>query len=275
MDIKAKITDKKFIPDALKDQFFLVDEKIINDLVKFGQVNKNDTVLEIGTGFGNLTKQISKNAKKVIAFEIDKRFKPFLGNLPKNVDLRFEDAWEYIQLRGKFKIRKEFNKIISNLPYSFCEKLLHNLTFLTYDKVVLLVPLKFVNTIKENAIFSSFFECKLIETVSKNSFFPVPKTNSALIDLIKLKDPILEKNLPLFLRQYVYQHEEAKVKNSLREGIITFYKIVYKKKVTKNEVRKIIADTGLENEFLDQIPNSFEIYNLISAKFSIVKFKKL
>ena len=268
MDIKAKINNQEFIPDPLKDQFFLTDEKIVGDLVSFGVVNKNDTVLEIGAGFGNLTKEISKYAKKVIAYEIDKRFKPYLKILPSNVEVRYEDAWQYVQLNGKFKKKKQFNKIISNLPYSFCEKLLHNLTFLDYDKVVILVPLKFVNTIKENAIFSSFFECKLIEIVNKNSFFPVPKTNSALIDLIKLTDPILEKNLPLFLRQYVYQHEEAKVKNSLREGIITFYKIVDNRVVTKNEAKKIISESGLGNELLDQSPNNFDIYNQISIKFT-------
>ena len=188
MDIKAKIESKKFVPQPLKDQFFLVDEKIIDDLIKFGEVNNADTVLEIGAGFGNVTKEIARSAKKVIAFEIDKRFKPYLDNLPKNVDLHFEDAWDYVQLHGKFEKRRVFNKIISNLPYSFCEKLLHNLTFLEYEKVVLLVPLKFVNTIKENGIFSSFFECVLLETVSRNSFFPVPKTNSFYVVVYKFQD---------------------------------------------------------------------------------------
>ena len=268
MDIKAKIESKKFVPQPLKDQFFLVDEKIIDDLIKFGEVNNADTVLEIGAGFGNVTKEIARSAKKVIAFEIDKRFKPYLDSLPNNVDLHFEDAWDYVQLHGKFEKRRVFNKIISNLPYSFCEKLLHNLTFLEYEKVVLLVPLKFVNTIKENGIFSSFFECVLLETVSRNSFFPVPKTNSALIDLRKLKDPLKEKNLPLFLRQYIYQHEDAKVKNSLREGLIVYSRLVNNKDLTKNEARKIIAGTKLKNELLDQAPNSFEIYNEISLKFT-------
>jgi 16S rRNA (adenine1518-N6/adenine1519-N6)-dimethyltransferase len=268
MDIKAIIDNKKFIPDHLKDQFFLIDNSVIDDLVNFAEVDKDDVVLEIGAGFGNLTREIAKCAKKVIAFEIDKSFKPYLKNLPKNVELHFEDAWDYVKLHGKFKKKKAYNKVVSNLPYSFCEKFLHNLTFLEYDKVVLLVPLKFVNKIKENGIFSSFFECNLKEIVAKDKFYPVPRTNSAVINLLKLKDPLGEKNLSLFLRQYIYQHERQKVKNSIKEGLIIFAKRAYSKSLTKNEARKFITGAKLENSLLDEAPNSNEVYAKISDKFT-------
>ncbi|MGA2911095.1 MAG: rRNA adenine N-6-methyltransferase family protein [Candidatus Levyibacteriota bacterium] len=268
MDIKAKTAAKDFIPDPLKDQFFLIDKVVIADLVNFAEVDKDDVVLEIGAGFGNLTREIAKRAKKVIAFEIDKNFKPYLKSLPKNVELHFEDAWDYVRLHGKFKKKKVFNKVVSNLPYSFCEKFLHNLTFLEYDKVILLVPLKFVNKIKRNGIFSSFFEGDLKEVVDKDKFYPVPRTNSAIIDLLKLKDPLEEKNLALFLRQYIYQHEKQKVKNSIREGLIVFAKQAYNKGLAKNEARKLIAGAELEKNLLDEAPNSNEIYAKISYKFA-------
>lgn len=267
MNIKAIIDNKKFIPDHLKDQFFLIDNSVVDDLVNFAEVDKNDVVLEIGAGFGNLTREIAKRAKKVIVFEIDKKFKPFLKDLPENVELHFEDAWDYVKLHGKFNKKKTYNKVVSNLPYSFCEKFLHNLTFLEYDKVVLLVPLKFVNKIKENSIFNSFFVCDLKEIVAKDKFYPIPRTNSAVIDLLKIEDPLKEKKLALFLRQYIYQHEGQKVKNSIREGLIVFAQKAHGKSLTKNEARKLIVGAELKESLLDETPKSDEVYAKISDKF--------
>ncbi len=268
MDIKRILGNKKFDPDPLKDQFFLIDDNVAERLVGYADLCENDTVLEIGTGFGNITDLIAKNAKKVISFEIDKRFRPYLKDLPENVDLRFTDAWDYVRLKGKFKKKKEYNKIISNLPYSFCEKLLHNLTFLEYDRVILLVPLKFVNTIRENRIFGSFFICELKETVSKNSFYPKPRTNSAIIDLVKIQDPVETKNISLFLRQYIYQHEEQKTKNSLREGLIKFYANALHKNLTKNQARNIIQGASIDQLLLEQKPLDDEIYRQVGLKLS-------
>ncbi len=87
MDIQKELSKYKIKPDPLKDQFFLADEEIIRKLVESAELEKKDVVLEVGAGTGYLTREIAKRAKKVIAFEIDKRFKPFLSKLPKNVDV--------------------------------------------------------------------------------------------------------------------------------------------------------------------------------------------
>jgi 16S rRNA (adenine1518-N6/adenine1519-N6)-dimethyltransferase len=267
MDIKKILEKYKIIPDPLKDQFFLTDEETIKEMVNLADLNKNDVVLEIGAGVGNLTSEIAQKAGKVIAFEIDPQFKPFLEGLPKNVEVHLENAWEFVKLHGKIRQKKIYNKIVSNLPFSFCEQFLHNLAFLDYDKVILLVPLKFIKTIKENPIFSSFFEVEEKMSVVKNKFYPLPRTNSAVIELKKLPDPIETKNLPLFLRQYLYQKEPLKVKNSLREGLIKFVWLVYQKRLTKNQARKIIAQSGIDKKLLEILPGNQIYQQLDRIKF--------
>jgi 16S rRNA (adenine1518-N6/adenine1519-N6)-dimethyltransferase len=259
--------DTSFLPDPSKDQFFLSDPKIIKKIVDLADLKPTDVVLEIGAGTGNLTKELAKKAGQVIVFEIDSRFKPVLSTLPPNVKLHFEDAWDYIQLHGKFRKKKVYNKVVSCPPYSLCEPLLHNLTFLDYDKVILLVPKKFLRTIKENAIFSSFFKFKNCLDVPKTNFDPQPKTNSAIIDLLKLPDPITHPNLPLFLKQYVYQHEGQKVKNSLTEGLIHFYHLTQNKKITKNQARQIITKTAFPQSLLESLPATFSVYEQIDQNF--------
>lgn len=260
----------KFTPDPLKDQFILVDENIIKKTVDFAKVQKRDVILEIGAGTGNLTIELAKKAGKVIAFEIDTKFKPYLSKLPKNVDVRYENAWKYVQMHGKFKKKKEYNKVISNPPYSFIEPFLHNLTFTEYDRVILLVPERFLKKTQKWGVFGSFFSPKVLLTVPKEKFYPVPKTDSLLIDLLKLPDPIKTKNLGRFLRQSMYQHEDQLVKNSLMEGLIKYHSLVLGKGLTKNEARKIIAEKDIPQDLLDQKPTSSEIYELVEEKFNSV-----
>ena len=59
-------------------QNFIFDTNLLCAIVKDSKINKNDEVLEIGTGAGTLTLQICKVAKKVISYEIDKNLKDFL-----------------------------------------------------------------------------------------------------------------------------------------------------------------------------------------------------
>lgn len=272
--IKDQLEKAKISPDPLKDQFFLTDGGIIKKIVDFAKLKRTDVVLEIGAGTGDLTQELSKKAGRVIAFEIDERFKPFLSKLPKNVEVRYENAWEYVQMHGKFRKKKEYNKVVSNPPYSFIEPFLHNLTFVDYDKVILLVPERFMKKTEKWGVFGSFFNPRVLLNVPKEKFYPIPKTDSIIVELIKLPDPVESKNLGRFLRQYLYQHEGQLVKNSLMEGLIKYYRyyqIIDSKIMTKNEARKIIAEKEIDQATLDQHPNNSEIYEIVEEKFSQVK----
>jgi 16S rRNA (adenine1518-N6/adenine1519-N6)-dimethyltransferase len=266
--IQEDLAKNKIIPDPLKDQFFLTDKNIVRKVVEFAKLEKSDVILEIGAGTGNLTEEIAKKVRKVIAFEIDERFNPFLSVLPKNVEVHYENAWNYVQMHGKFRHKKLYNKVVSNPPYSFIEPFLHNLTFLDYDKVILLVPNRFMKKTEKWGIFGAFFEPKVLMEVPKESFYPVPKTNSYIIDLIKLPDPVDSKNLGRFLRQYLYRHEEQLVKNSLMEGLIKYQKIIFNKMMTKNEARKTVSEKDIPEKLLEAKPGKAEIYETVEEKFN-------
>jgi len=267
MNIQQQLKKLGIIPDPLKDQFFLIDDKFISQIVDLGNITRKDTILEVGAGVGNLTYQLAKKAGRVISFEIDERYKPFLDKLPSNVEMHYENAWDYVQLHGKYRKKKEYNKVVSNLPYSFVEPFLHNLTFLDYDKVILLVPVKIVSKITINPVFGSFFQANVLFDIPKEKFYPVPRTNSVVIDLIKLPDPLDAKDLGLFLRQYMYQREDKLVKNSLMEGLIDYTRLTMNKNITKNEARDIVAKGGIDNSLLEKRPDNSEIYDLVAMKF--------
>jgi len=77
----------KFLQKAKKSlgQNFLVDKNIINKIIEIGNINNNKTVMEIGSGYGNLTEAIScKEPKKIFAVEKDKKLASFLKKKFKN-----------------------------------------------------------------------------------------------------------------------------------------------------------------------------------------------
>ena len=60
-------------PKKSLGQNFLNDDRILNDIVKCGNITNNDIIIEIGPGTGNLTEKIlKKNPKKLIVVEKDK-----------------------------------------------------------------------------------------------------------------------------------------------------------------------------------------------------------
>ncbi len=57
-------------PKKSLGQNFLIDKNIINLIVDSGNIEKNDVVLEVGPGTGNLTEKIlSKEPKKIFTVE--------------------------------------------------------------------------------------------------------------------------------------------------------------------------------------------------------------
>src|SRR3989344_1547084 len=71
--IQQLLTKHNFTPTKIRGQNFLIDEEALNKIVEAGKITKLDTVIEIGPGFGFLTKKLAAKAKKVQALEIDSR----------------------------------------------------------------------------------------------------------------------------------------------------------------------------------------------------------
>jgi len=213
----------------LLDQFFLKDQKIVKDFISAAELKKSDVVLEIGAGNGLLTKIIAAEASRVIAVEIDKNFKKDLAGLGGSVRVIFADGLEVLKNKEKYNLK--FNKIIGSLPSLIIEPLMKELTKINFEMAVFLVPLKFVGKLKK----SIYFNYKLICKVFRKSFSPVPKTNWALVKIVKK----IEFGREEFLKKYLFEHPLAKKENALREGLISYYK-AQGKKLTKNQAREII-----------------------------------
>jgi len=222
----------------LLDQFFLKDEEIIGLLVETLAIKKKDIIFEIGAGSGIITREITKKAGKVIAVEIDKTFAKDLKQIPGNIKLIFADALKVLKDRKKYSLK--FNKIIGSLPSSIVEPLIPVLIGADFKMAVFLIPLKFAYKLINQPVFTAYFDTVIVKKVSRKSFCPIPKTNWALIRIIKKPDPLKTGERARFLRQYVCNHPKAETKNALVEGLITFYR-AQGKSLTKKQAKTLVV----------------------------------
>ena len=177
-------------------QNFLIDQNTIDKIVKIGKIEKNKTILEIGSGNGSLTKKITNmNPKKIIAVEKDNKLASLLKNNFnnfKNVKIINDDIFNVIKNNNL-----EQNTIVfGNLPYNISTQILASLTLLErwppwYEVMILMFQKEVANRILAKKNTKDFGRLSILCNwrlnikkhfdVSKNCFFPKPKVNSTVL----------------------------------------------------------------------------------------------
>jgi len=178
-------------------QNFLNSKRVVKEMIEAADLRPGDFVLEIGPGFGILTKEIAKTAKKVVAVEKDKRLADFLKqelNRCGNVKIINKDILQITD----YELQTADYKLISSLPFYIASAVIKK--FLE-DKnppkqMVLIVQKEVAQRItakppKMNllSIFVQIYsEPKIISYIPKECFSPKPKVTSALIKITPFRD---------------------------------------------------------------------------------------
>ena len=253
-------------PHPKEDQHFLIDEMVLKFILKTAQLKKEEEILEIGAGSGNLTKLLAPKVKKVLAVEKDFRFLPELEKI-ENVEVLGMDV------HNLFFQRKYFAKIVANIPYQICEPLMRYLCYSSYTNnlqlAVLLLPKPFAEKAKEHPVFSAFLEIELLLEVPRSAFQPQPHVTSAVVKITPRK----ELNENLFLRRKLFLQEDKKVKNALRDTLIDFSDYLKKAKLTKKKALDLIDKMFLSDDFLDAKMNELKNkeFNVLVQKIEELK----
>ena len=177
-------------------QNFLSDSNLLQAIVKDADICKADNVLEIGPGAGALTKYLSENAKKVVAYEIDNELETTLNNLKlENTKFIFTDALK----EDINKIESNFNgekyKLVANLPYYITTPLLFK--FLEEAKYVTSLTIMVQKEVAERIVAKSggkdygvltvmvsfFGDAKITRIVGRQMFYPQPNVDSAVVNI--------------------------------------------------------------------------------------------
>lgn len=250
-ELKNLWESNDFRPVKRLGQNFLIDKNIKDKIVSTLEIEKNDTVLEIGPGFGELTFDLSNIAQKVYAIEKDKKIVNILKNsikLPKNVEVIDGDFLD-VEIEDLSKGKKLI--VYGNLPYyitsSVIEKLIDSIRcvkdiYLVVQKEVAerIIALPGSKKIGRPSLFAQYYTEPGIEfSIKKDSFFPVPKVESVLMRLKPLEKKRIEvkdEKLLFDIIKAAYMKRRKTIGNSLS-----------KRGIEKNTLLDMLKSIGIDS----------------------------
>lgn len=177
-------------------QNFLTSGIVPGWLTAAGGVTANDTILEIGPGTGALTRALLQTGARVIAIEADARAitlleDEFASEISSSKFILHHGDARTLNL-ATLGLRDQSFKVVANIPYYLSGYLLRTLLEgpIQPTTLVFLMQKEVVERIardpKESLLSLSvkvFGEPKYIKTVSRGHFNPVPKVDSAILQV--------------------------------------------------------------------------------------------
>ena len=220
---------------VLKKKFgqnFIVDENIIDMIIKKANIDKDTLVLEVGPGAGALTYKLAQNAKNILCYEIDTTLKPLLENNLKeftNVNIIYSD---FLRENVTLEIEKyDFKKlyVVANLPYYITTPILVKIIEdqLPLDKIIIMVQKEVGDRFRAkpnskdynslSVYLNYYFDIKKVLDISRNVFIPKPNVDSIVIEFTKKKRPYLKDEKTFFkLVRDSFKQKRKNLRNNLQ-----------------------------------------------------------
>lgn len=203
-------------------QNFLINKKALRRIVEILDIQNDELILEIGAGSGNLTEELRKKTKKIIALEKD----PFLVKILKEKfpDLKILKA-DVRKILPSLTSKLKNYKIVGNIPYYLTGYLLRifqkfknppRLIVLTLQKEV---ALKLVaqppKTNQLAMIIQLWAEPKLLFYLKPKDFRPSPQVSSAVICLKVKRNRFQNESKIIQLIKIGFSHPRKTLFNNL------------------------------------------------------------
>lgn len=233
---------------------FGVNPEPVEKMLSAAEIKKTDTVVEIGPGFGVLTFALAEKAKKVIAFEIEKKLAPYWeSHAPKNLEIIWGNVLKAAVggTIGHSPLAIDNYKLVSNLPYQITSAVIRK--FLEADNPPELMVLTVQKEVAERicakpgdmsllAVSVQYYaEPKIAALVSRSNFWPEPKVDSAILKLTINNEQLAND-----------ETEKDRFFNLVKAGFANRRKLLIKNleavsgKKRRGELIKVFAQLGLK-----------------------------
>ncbi|CDS37900.1 dimethyladenosine transferase [Echinococcus multilocularis] len=216
-----------------KGQHILKNPLLIQSIVEKAGVKSIDTVLEVGSGTGNLTMKLLERARKVCAFELDPAMVAELQKRVQNTPYRRKLE---ITVGDVIKAKNwpKFDLCVANLPYQISSPFIGRLITVEHhfraavvmlqkefaDRLLAQAGSKIYCRLSANAQFH--FKIAQLIKVSRNSFKPPPRVDSSVIRIEPRhpKPPVSFAEWDGLLR-LVFHRKNKTIASNLKSDAIT------------------------------------------------------
>ena len=255
-------------PRSKLGQNFLIDLNLLHLLHESAHLEKNDVVLEVGTGTGSLTGAMAQEAGVVVTVEVDS----IMHEMAKqehwdkdNIRFLFADILENknrLNQQALDVVREELAKspdrrfkLCANLPYQIATPLMSNLLLSDIPPYSMTVTIQ--KEVGDRIVakpktkdygalavwMQAQCDCRIIRIMPPSVFWPRPKVDSAIVQVVynhKKRDKI--PNLKFFHEfvRALFFHRRKYVRSVLCSA--------FKGRVEKETVDRILDEMNLKGE---------------------------
>ena len=218
--------------DKRLGQNYLQDASALEKIVEAAEIQKADTVLEIGPGLGSLTHYLSVSANRVVAVELDLKLVSVLRTILKpyaNVRLIHGDI---LELSPKELGLPTDYLVAANIPYNITSAIIRHLLESEPKprRIVLTVQKEVAERICATPPDMSLLALSvqvygtphIMAHISADAFYPAPKVNSAVVRIDILSSPAIESQLLDYFFQLIkagFSQKRKTLRNSLSAGL--------------------------------------------------------
>ncbi len=237
-------------------QNFLIDTRILEEIIEAAQISKDDFVLEIGPGIGTMTQYLCEAAREVVAVEIDKNLIPILEDTLSaydNVEVMNEDILKVdIKTLAEEKNAGRPIKVVANLPYYITTPIIMGLfeSHVPIDSITIMVQKEVADRMQEgpgskeygalSLAVQYYANPKIVVNVPPSCFMPQPKVGSAVIRLTRHEQPPVEVEDEKLMFQLIRASFNQRRK-TLANGLNNYPGL----KLDKETIQKCIEELGV------------------------------
>lgn len=247
-------------------QNFLIDEHVLDKIIRAAEITKDDYVLEIGPGIGTMTQYLACAAREVTAVEIDRALIPILEDTLKeydNVSIINEDILKVdIAALAKEKNGGRPIKVVANLPYYITTPIIMGLfeSHVPLESITVMVQKEVADRMqvgpgtKDYGALSLavqyYAEPYIVANVPPNCFMPRPAVGSAVIRLTRHQKPpveVMDEKLMFRLIRASFNQRRKTLANGLKNS----GELNLSKEVITAAIEKLGKGSSIRGEALD------------------------
>lgn len=178
--------------DIKYSQNFYKNRGKLKEILNKSGINNDDIVIDIGAGKGMITEELSKYAKKVIAYELDSRYFEILEEKFLNTSNIVLNNNDFLSVQ----LPKESFKVFSNIPFSLTSDIINKITDVNSNlsQAFLFVQRESAErftgkprSTQISTILSFMYDIDILDKFKKEDFSPPPQVEIVLLSF-KRKD---------------------------------------------------------------------------------------
>lgn len=246
--LKSLLQKYNYPLDKKLGQNFLISKVTLKKIIQASKLKSTDYVIEVGTGIGTLTEELSHYVKRVTSIEIDKNLKNIhketLGS--SNIEILYQNALDFEPPQSRYKL-------IANIPYYITSPLLSHFLKNEYlnntKRVPELIVLMIQKEVAEKLCAQDkrgvlalntqpFAYTEIVHIIPRSYFFPCPKVDSAIVKITPYKEPKISGNIHSFFKlvETGFSQKRKKIINSLAS----------KENIPREKIKELLLHAGID-----------------------------